>query len=230
MFNACCLVEAVRQTQRYILSDITRNGEARKKTASNWTGILVAGNLWTGKARTAVWLRDDAGYSGTTREIIKMNHANAALIERFYQAFQRLDAEAMNACYAEDVVFSDPVFGELRGEEAGDMWRMLTQRAQDFSVSFDQIEATETSGSAEWIARYVFTQSGRPVVNHVESRFRFRDGLIVEQRDAFDLWGWTRQALGIKGTLLGWTPFVQGAIHKQARRGLDAWRRKAAHG
>ncbi|CAG4899002.1 nuclear transport factor 2 family protein [Paraburkholderia gardini] len=159
-----------------------------------------------------------------------MDHANAALIERFYQAFQQLDAETMSACYAEDVVFGDPVFGELRGSEAGDMWRMLTQRAQDFSVSFNQVDADETSGSAKWIARYMFTQSGRPVVNHVQSRFRFSGGLIVEQRDTFDLWGWTRQALGIKGTLLGWTPFVQGAIRNQARRGLDAWRAKAARG
>lgn len=159
-----------------------------------------------------------------------MDHANAALIERFYQAFQRLDAEAMSACYAENVVFSDPVFGELRGGEAGDMWRMLTRRAQDFSVSFDQVDAGETSGSAKWIARYVFTQSGRPVVNHVQSRFCFSGGLIVEQHDTFDLWGWTRQALGIKGTLLGWTPFVQDAIRNQARRGLDAWRAKAARG
>ncbi|CAG4907900.1 hypothetical protein R70241_03565 [Paraburkholderia saeva] len=167
---------------------------------------------------------------GSHRGIIKMDHANAALIERFYRAFQRLDAEEMSACYAEDIVFSDPVFGELRGREAGDMWRMLTQRAQAFSVSFDDVEASETGGSAKWIARYVFTQSGRSVVNHVQSRFRFRGGLIVEQRDTFALWSWTRQALGIKGTLLGWTPFVQVAIRKQARRGLDAWRTKAARG
>lgn len=28
-----------------------------------------------------------------------MAHPNAELIERFYQAFQRLDGEAMAACY-----------------------------------------------------------------------------------------------------------------------------------
>ena len=40
-----------------------------------------------------------------------MSDANSALITRFYQAFQRLDAEAMVACYSDDIVFSDPVFG-----------------------------------------------------------------------------------------------------------------------
>jgi len=40
-----------------------------------------------------------------------MTDPNAALIQRFYEAFQRSDAEAMAACYAPDVQFSDPVFG-----------------------------------------------------------------------------------------------------------------------
>jgi len=50
-----------------------------------------------------------------------MSHPNAALITRFYQAFQQLDAEAMARCYSGDVQFSDPVFTDLRGTDAGDM-------------------------------------------------------------------------------------------------------------
>jgi ketosteroid isomerase-like protein len=53
-----------------------------------------------------------------------MSHPNTELIERFYTAFQQRDAETMAACYADDVVFSDPAFGELRDEEARDMWRI----------------------------------------------------------------------------------------------------------
>jgi ketosteroid isomerase-like protein len=155
-----------------------------------------------------------------------MSHANAELIQRFYEAFQKLDAEAMAACYADDVVFSDPVFGELRGEAARDMWRMLTSRAQDFSLTFAEVEANEGLGGARWVARYLFSQTGRRVVNRIHAQFVFRDGRIVEHRDTFDLWRWARQALGVKGALLGWTPFVQGAIRAQARRGLDAYRAK----
>jgi ketosteroid isomerase-like protein len=36
------------------------------------------------------------------------------LIERFYEAFQKRDGEATGACYADDVVFSDPRAGEKR--------------------------------------------------------------------------------------------------------------------
>lgn len=54
-------------------------------------------------------------------------HANAALLEKFYSAFQRLDAETMASCYASDIQFSDPVFTNLQGNEAADMWRMLAR-------------------------------------------------------------------------------------------------------
>jgi hypothetical protein len=30
-----------------------------------------------------------------------------------------------------------------------------------------------------------------------------KEGLIIEHRDHFELWRWSRQALGLKGLLLG---------------------------
>lgn len=155
-----------------------------------------------------------------------MSHPNHLLIQRFYEAFARLDADAMSACYTDDVLFSDPAFGQLRGAEACDMWRMLTQRAQAFSLTFSDIEANDQAGGAHWVAHYLFSQTGRTVVNRIEARFVFRDGLIAEHHDNFDLWRWSRQALGLKGALLGWTPFVQRAIRAQARKGLAAFRAK----
>lgn len=154
-----------------------------------------------------------------------MAHANAELISHFYQAFQRLDAEAMAACYADDVQFSDPVFTDLRGREASDMWRMLAARAQNFSLTFDNVQADDEQGSAQWVATYLFSQTGNTVVNRIQANFRFRDGKIVEHHDHFDLWRWARQALGTKGLLLGWAPPVQGAIRQQAARGLAAFRK-----
>ncbi len=153
-----------------------------------------------------------------------MSHPNAELITRFYQAFQRQDAEAMAACYADDVQFSDPVFPDLKGSEAADMWRMLTSRAQNFSLDYSNVQADDTRGSAHWVATYLFSGTGRMVLNRIQANFVFRDGKIVEHHDRFDLWKWSAQALGVKGTLLGWTPLVQGAIRKQASKGLAAFR------
>lgn len=150
--------------------------------------------------------------------------ANVRLLEDFYRAFQRGDGEDMAAAYTADARFSDPVFTNLTGSEPGDMWRMLTGRAQDFSLTFDGIRADDRYGEAHWIATYTFSQTGRTVVNDIHSRFEFRDGKIAVQQDRFDLWKWSRQALGAPGYLLGWSPLVQGKIRKLAAKGLADYR------
>ena len=157
-----------------------------------------------------------------------MAHANEELIRRFYEAFDRRDGDAMAVCYAPYARFDDPVFPGLLGDEPGDMWRMLTARADDLKVELREHEAGDTTGSAHWIATYTFTQTGRPVVNDVRATFRFRDGLIAEHRDSFSFHSWSRQALGTPGLLLGWTPILRNATRKKARAGLDEFRRRGA--
>ena len=66
------------------------------------------------------------------------------------------------------------------------------------------------------------------MINEIHSKFAIRDGLIVEHTDTFDFWRWSRQALGLKGWLLGGTSFVQDKIRKEARKGLAEYRRQAA--
>jgi ketosteroid isomerase-like protein len=147
--------------------------------------------------------------------------ANKRLIERFYDAFNRRDGEAMGACYAPDARFHDPVFQELRGEEPRAMWRMLTTRADDLRVELAVHDADDKTGSANWLADYTFTQTGRKVHNDVKARFRFADGLISEHEDSFDFHAWARQALGPPGLLLGWTPLIQGPVRRRARASLN---------
>ena len=151
------------------------------------------------------------------------DQSNLSLLDEFYAAFARLDGVAMAQCYAPDATFSDPVFVGLRGEQPGGMWRMLTSRAKDLSVELVSRDAEETAGSAHWIAHYRFAQTGRPVVNDVRSTFRFADGLIVDQVDEFSFHRWSRQALGLPGLLLGWTPLLRGSVQRKARAGLDKY-------
>ena len=141
---------------------------------------------------------------------------SAEVVERLYAAFDRRDGQAMAALYAPDGRFRDPVFGDLTGEQAGAMWRMLTARAEDLDV--DLVEYDDRS--AHWIATYTFTQTGRRVVNDVRARFAFRDGLIVEHIDTFSFWKWSRQALGPTGLLLGWSPIVRNKVRASAAKSL----------
>lgn len=157
-------------------------------------------------------------------------HENAAVIRRFYDAFARSDGEGMAACYASDVAFSDPVFPDLRGERAAGMWRMLTQQATDLEVRASGISADERSGRAHWEAWYTFSATGRRVHNVIEARFALRDGLIVRHDDEFDFWRWSRQALGVPGLLLGWTPLVRNKVRAEAGEALERFLAKARAG
>jgi ketosteroid isomerase-like protein len=152
---------------------------------------------------------------------------SGALIERFYAAFDACDGDAMAACYAPDARFSDPVFQDLRGEEVGAMWRMLTSRASDLRIELEEHEAADEEGSAHWIAHYTFTATGRPVVNDVRARFRFADGRIADHVDEFSFHRWSRQALGPAGLLLGWTPLLRGKVRSNARAQLDSFMRSS---
>jgi ketosteroid isomerase-like protein len=153
-------------------------------------------------------------------------HPNAALIRSFYTSFQARDADGMNACYHPAITFSDPVFGMLQGSQVTAMWRMLCERGRDLELAFDSIQADDEAGSAHWQARYTFSKSGRRVHNIIAASFTFQDGMVIRHTDSFNLWKWSAMALGPPGTLLGWTPFVQSAIRRNARRGLELFIRK----
>ena len=148
--------------------------------------------------------------------------ANRKLIERFYAAFGQCNGAAMTACYAPNAHFRDPALGDLQGADIGAMWRMLTSRATDLKIELHEHEADETSGSAHWIARYTFS-TGRPVVNDIEAKFRFADGLIADHIDDFDFRNWAKQALGPTGNLVAVLPPLRKKARAQARGQLDAF-------
>ena len=152
---------------------------------------------------------------------------NEQLIRTFYEAFARGDAAAMVACYADDVEFSDPAFGELKGADAKNMWRMLVERGGgNLEIEFKNVKADAEKGSADWTARYLFSKTGRKVFNEIHAEFEFENGRIRRHRDAFDFWKWSRQALGLPGRLLGWSSFLQNKIRQTARRSLREYGEK----
>ncbi len=140
---------------------------------------------------------------------------NTEIINKFYASFAARDAEGMVNCYADDIRFEDPAFGPLHGNDAKNMWRMLLKSA-DVKVEWSNVTANGNTGSAHWVATYIFSKTGRTVVNHVSASFVFENGKIVKHTDTFDAWKWSRQALGLPGLLLGWSPFLKNSIRKQA--------------
>jgi len=153
---------------------------------------------------------------------------NEQLIHKFYAAFQQLDAHEMNACYSDDIVFFDPAFELLKGEEVKSMWEMLCKNAQNFSLTFDNIkDLGDDYYNCDWVATYTFSKTGRKVVNNVRAHMKLKDGKIMEHSDAFSLHNWSKQALGFSGWLLGWNSFFQRKIKNTARRNLLKYMHRA---
>jgi ketosteroid isomerase-like protein len=151
--------------------------------------------------------------------------ANKETIERFYRAFDEGNGAAMTACYARGAHFRDPAFGDLEGDDIGAMWRMLTGRATDLRVELREHDAGEEHGSAHWVARYTFS-TGRPVVNDIQARFDFADGLIADHVDDWDFRRWAGQALGPKGHLVALLPPLRSKARAQALDQLATYRRE----
>ena len=146
---------------------------------------------------------------------------NEQLIENFYNAFQKLDYKSMCANYADDIVFFDPVFNLLEGDEVRAMWEMLCKNAKDFSLTYSNIiHLDEEYSTCQWVATYIFSKTGRKVINNGKAHMKFANGKVIEHSDGFSVHKWSKQAFGIVGLLFGWNSYFQNRIKKQARKNL----------
>lgn len=153
-----------------------------------------------------------------------MSEKNVELIEKLYEAFRNNRGNIMAEMYHRDAVFEDPAFGPLKGEMIGRMWIMLTSRSKDLKVNYTNVAADDHSGTCSWTADYTFSKTGRMVHNVVEASFTFKDGKILTHKDNFSFYRWSRQALGLPGILLGWTPFFHAKIQKTFRSVLESFK------
>ena len=156
------------------------------------------------------------------------------IIEKFYKAFSDLDADTMCSCYHDDIMFEDPGFGVLNGDRAKAMWQMLctSQKGKDFKVIYSDIKAnaTSTGGSAHWEAFYTFSKTGRKVHNKIDAAFTFKDGLIINHKDDFNLHNWAKQAIGFKGLLFGHAGFFKTKLQRNTNYLLDQYiEKKLSH-
>ena len=148
------------------------------------------------------------------------------MIEKFYRAFQNLDAEEMVKLYHQDIEFEDPVFGKLKGEKAKNMWRMLCSSSNKIEIYFSNIIEDKNSGSANWKAEYFFKKTNRKIVNNIYAEFKFKDGKIINHKDIFSLYRWAIQAFGLKGIFIGWTPMFKTKLRNESHKYLDLYQRR----
>ncbi len=154
---------------------------------------------------------------------------STATIESLYAALARLDGAAMQACYAEGATFRDEAF-DLRGAgQIGGMWRMLCDATRAKGADVWRVQASGIVmqgpvGHAHWEAHYRFSASGRLVHNIIDGTFTFdARQRILTHVDRFNFWRWSRQALGLPGLLLGWSPMLQNKVRARAAANLATY-------
>jgi ketosteroid isomerase-like protein len=151
---------------------------------------------------------------------------NEALIQKFYESFQKKDHAGMASCYHPNAHFYDEVFQDLNGPAIGAMWRMLCENGRDLEVVFNNVSADDSSGRAHWDARYTFSATKRKIFNQIDAVFKFQDGLIIDHRDSFDLKKWLGMALGPIGSIFGGTKFLQNKFRGQVKNTFRGFLKK----
>ncbi|MFT3903957.1 MAG: nuclear transport factor 2 family protein [Niabella sp.] len=140
---------------------------------------------------------------------------NKELIAHFFNAFARLDHEEMNNCLSSEVMFSEPLFGILQGDDVSNLNRMKCARLKDFKLKVQQVEELDDEYlTCSWVVDYCHADTGSRVVMPIKSFLRVIDGKITEYSDAYRLSTWLAKVHGVTGVLFGWT----GTMKKRAMK------------
>lgn len=152
------------------------------------------------------------------------------VVTQFYTAFAEGDAATMRSLYSDAIEFEDPAFGKLKGTEAKMMWTMLLARSQgNLKVRFEIKEVTVQTAVVYWEARYPFSKTGRQIHNKIRAQLTIENGKIIKHTDRFPLWKWSQQALGLKGLLVGWTPFFKKKLQQQTQKMLQQFMKSGGY-
>jgi steroid delta-isomerase-like uncharacterized protein len=126
-----------------------------------------------------------------------------ALIERYYQAFNAGDGEAMLACVAEDIVHDVNQGMRRTGKAAlrtfiGHMERCYAERLESIAV-MATADGTRAAAEFDVLGTYIETDEGLPPAGGQTYRlaagafFEVRDGRIVRMTSYFNLPAWLKQ-------------------------------------
>lgn len=144
-------------------------------------------------------------------------HDNAKLLDKLYGSLNRHDFQSMASCYHPHATFHDIAFDLMGKDQIRSMWQMIC--TGDIRCTFEVVQADSECGLVNLVDEYTFKETGRPVRNSIESRFRFQDGLIIEHRDYCDARAWAAAAVGgIGGFLAGRLRFLRA---RKARAKLE---------
>lgn len=140
----------------------------------------------------------------------------AKLLARFCAAATAGDGQAFAACFTEDAVYHDYIYGDHKGREdiAHMMSHMFHRDARDYDWQMFDPVCNGNLGYAWSLSKFTSTvpeYEGNRVVIDGMSRFELKDGLIADYRESVN-GGVAMVQLGVE------EPRVYGVLRKWARQ------------
>ncbi|ANH80850.1 cyclase [Niabella ginsenosidivorans] len=149
---------------------------------------------------------------------------NIEIIDRFFTAFGNLNDRDLNALYSDDVIYSDPLFGLLQGQQVKEKWELVCKSVKELQLTVIKKEEIDHEyATCQWKAEYVSASTGKPVIFYSKSFMRFADGRITEHSEGFRLTQWIAQVYGIKGRLFGWLNFMKRKVQAEYQERLNKY-------
>lgn len=148
---------------------------------------------------------------------------NNTLIERFFDALRHKDSKQLNSFLAKDTIYTDPIMGQLEGDEVRYFWQSLCEKAQGFTLECKEMHLTKDEVVVFWESSYVFYATQNKVKNNLKSTFKIKENKIKSQHDEFDYSKWIKQAIGNKAGFFMKGKMMQISIQKQAKLLLKAY-------
>jgi steroid delta-isomerase-like uncharacterized protein len=111
------------------------------------------------------------------------------LVERFAEAFNRLDVDGLLACFTADATYRDLFYGPHAGQAAlRGMFERMFREGRDYRWNMDAIVTDDRRAAAEWTFGYTATagvprSEGRRVRFSGMSIFEVADGRIRAYRE-----------------------------------------------
>lgn len=138
----------------------------------------------------------------------------------YSNSFEKRNIKAMTACYTSDVIYFDPLFGYLDGEQVTAMWQLRLSDLDQFAIALEKIA---DEGDGYYKMKYSISyrkKDNRPVSMNVQVFFKLDQNRIVEQSEAFSVHALLKQERGMIGHLMGWNRMMQQARKNKARKEL----------
>jgi hypothetical protein len=142
------------------------------------------------------------------------------VLHRYQQAFSQGSIESIKRCYASDVIYFDPLYGYLHGDQVGYMWASKFAEFATYTISTGELA---DQGDGYYNMKYDIAYTSRSQMSikmAVQCFFKIDDERIVEQSEAFSVHELLRQERGLIGHLMGWNRMMQQSRKNKARRML----------